>query len=213
MSSTTSLVTPYLHKKPSSLRYYQDGPPKDVDLKQWKLSLEGLVGTELTLNYDDMLALPSAEENRRMVCVCNWSIRRTWKGVELATLMEMAGVRNPEKLYLKQISIGTREKGVYEATIPLGDAIARRALLIYTVDGDPLGLEQGFPLRLLDFGLYGYKSVKGLARLQVTERYELGEWERRAGYDIDGTIRPKKYWAVDLNTWCFVARPGEVTTV
>jgi len=211
--NTTGLLTPNLHKKPSSLRYYQDGPPKDVDLMQWKLSVEGLTGNQLTFNYDGIRNLPSVEESRRMVCVCNWSIRRTWKGVLLSTLMEMAGVNDPEKLYLKQISIGTPEKGVYEATIPLADAMSRRALLIYDVDGEPLGLEQWFPLRLLDFGLYGYKSVKGLARLQVTDRYELGEWERRAGYDIDGTIRPKKYWGVDLGTWCYVAQPGEVTTI
>jgi len=210
MSTCIAVTTPNIHKKPSSLRYYQDGPPQSVDLNKWQLLLTGLVSGGRSFSYAEILKLPQIEESRRMVCVCNWSIRRTWKGVLLSTLIEIAGVPSPEKLCLKQTSIGTPEKGVYEATIPLADAMARRALLIHSVDGKPLKLEGGFPLRLLDFGLYGYKSVKGLSKLEVTDQYALGEWERRAGYDLDGTIRPKKYWGVDLGTWCFVNQPGEV---
>ncbi len=208
---TSKYITPNLHRKPNSLRYYQDGPPKSVDINIWHLSLTGLVQNELTLSYSDILALPQVEENRRMVCVCNWSIRRTWAGVLLSTVIEMAGVRNPENLYLKQTSIGTPEKGVYQSTIALGDALSRRALLVYSVDGETLPIVQGYPLRLIDFGLYGYKNVKGLSKLEVTDQFELGEWENRAGYDLDGTIRPKKYWIVDLAKWRFVDKLGEVT--
>ncbi len=204
-------ITPNLHRKPNSLRYYQDGPPESVDINTWHLSLTGLVEKELKLSYSDILALPNVEESRRMVCVCNWSIRRTWTGVLLSTLIEMAGVKNPEKLYLKQSSIGTPEKGVYHSTIALGDALSRRTLLVHSVDGETLPIVQGYPLRLIDFGLYGYKNVKGLSRLEVTDKFELGEWENRAGYDIDGTIRTKKYWIVDLGQWRFVDKPGEVT--
>lgn len=207
----TILKTPNLDKKPSSLRYYQEGPPKSVDLDTWRLSITGLVEKNLCFTYQDLLNMPQIEESRRMVCVCNWSIRRTWKGVLLANIIEMAGVQHTEKYFLKQTSIGTKEKGVYECTIPLGDALSRRALIVHSVDGEPLPMEQGYPLRLFDFGLYGYKNVKGLANLEVTNHYELGEWERRAGYDINGTVRPKKYWIVDLKKWGFVEKPGEVT--
>ncbi|MBE9016770.1 molybdopterin-binding protein [Chroococcidiopsis sp. CCALA 051] len=208
---TRNYVTPNLHRKPNSLRYYQDGPPKSVDIDSWHLSVTGLVQNELDLSYSDILALPQVEESRRMVCVCNWSIRRTWAGVLLSKVIEMAGVRNPENLYLKQTSIGTPEKGVYESTIALGDALFRRALLLHSVDGEPLPIVQGYPLRLIDFGLYGYKNVKGLSKLEVTDQLELGEWENRAGYDVDGTVRPKKYRIVDLAQWRFVDKLGEVT--
>lgn len=204
------LKTPNLDRKPSSLRYYQEGPPKSLDLDTWRLSVTGLVERDLIFTYQDLLEMPQVEMSRRMVCVCNWSIRRTWKGVLLLNIMEMAGVSQPEKYYLKQTSMGTKEKGVYETTIPLGEALSRSALIVHSVDGEPLPLEQGYPLRLIDFGLYGYKNVKGLAKLEVTNDYEIGEWERRAGYDINGTVRPKKYWIVDLKKWGFIKRPGEV---
>ncbi|MDR6226015.1 molybdopterin-dependent oxidoreductase [Desmospora profundinema] len=203
------LKTPNLDKKPSSLRYYQEGPPTSIELDLWRLTVSGKVESTLHLSYEEILKLPQIEESRRMVCVCNWSIRRTWKGILLSTVMEMAGVSDLEKYYLKQTSIGTKEKGVYQSTIPLGDAISRRSMLIHTVDGEPLPMEQGYPLRLFDFGLYGYKSVKGLRSLEVTDRFESGEWEQRAGYNKDGTIRPKKYWIVDLKQWQFVKKPGE----
>lgn len=203
--------TPNLDRKPSSLRYYQEGPPKSIDLDTWRLSVTGLVEKELTFTYQDLLEMPQVEESRRMVCVCNWSIRRPWQGILLSSVIEMAGVSNPKKYYLKQTSIGTKEKGVYESTIPLGDALSRRTLIVHTVDGEPLPMEQGYPLRLFDFGLYGYKNVKGLTQLEVTEEYQIGEWERRAGYDINGIVRPKKYWIADLKKWGFIEKTGEVT--
>lgn len=204
-------VTPNIERKPSSLRYYQDGPPLEIDVQKWRLQITGLVRQELLLSYHDLLQLPQVEESRRMVCVCNWSIRRTWKGILLSDVLNIAGIDSSDALFLKQTSIGTPEKGTYQATIPLEEALSRRALLIHSVDGVILPLEQGYPLRLFDFGLYGYKNVKGLSKLEVTDKYELGEWERRAGYDLNGTVRAKKYWIVDLKQWKFVEHMGEVT--
>lgn len=197
-------------KKPSSLRYYQDGPPENVDLSTWSLKIGGLGMHDLDLSYKQLLELPQLEQDRRMVCVCNWSIRQTWSGVLLSDVLELAGLQQTEGLYLKQTSIGTPEKGVYESTMPLEDALERQALLCHSIDGQPLPMERGYPLRLMDFGLYGYKGVKGLKSLEVTEEFELGEWERKAGYKKDGTIRPKRYWIVDLVEHRFIGNPGEI---
>jgi DMSO/TMAO reductase YedYZ molybdopterin-dependent catalytic subunit len=197
-------------KKPSSLRYYQDGPPPSVDLQTWRLEISGIGVRPLALSFDELMSLPQVEHNRRMVCVCNWSIRELWRGVLLSTVLERAGLIDAGNLYLKQTSIGTPEKGNYDSTIPLADAMRRNALLCHSLNGEPLALERGYPLRLLDFGLYAYKGVKGLGRLEVVETCELGEWERRAGYDVDGTIRAKRYWIVDRCEHRFVGKPGEV---
>lgn len=199
-------------KKPSSLRYYQDGPPESVDLSRWSLEVGGIGVEDLELSYEELGELPQVEQDRRMVCVCNWSIREVWKGVLLADVLKLAGLEpeDAEAMYLKQTSIGTPEKGVYESTMPLGPALERGALLCHTLNGSPLPMERGYPLRLLDFGLYGYKNVKGLKKLEITDEFEIGEWERKAGYKKDGTIRPKRYWIVDLVEHRFVGEPGEV---
>ncbi|RSN22753.1 molybdopterin-binding protein [Amycolatopsis sp. WAC 01416] len=199
-------------RKPNSLRYYQDGPPERVDLDAWRLEIADPGGILGRLTHSDLQSVARVEESRRYVCVCNWSVREDWGGVLLEDVLRLAGWQGTgEGLYLRQRSIGTPEKGVYESTIPLGDAIARRALLIDRVNGGELPLERGYPLRLIDFGLYGYKSVKGLSGLEITTTFEFGEWERKAGYELDGQIRPKRYRFCDLGKHHFIDRPGEVT--
>jgi DMSO/TMAO reductase YedYZ molybdopterin-dependent catalytic subunit len=197
--------------KPSSRRYYQDGPPESVDLATWSLEVVDIGGRQITLSHDALTALPLVNEDRRMVCVCNWTIRHIWTGVRLKEVLTLIGRTRASGLFLRQTSIGTPKKGVYEVTIPLQDALDRQAILVTEIDGQPLSLERGYPVRLIDFGLYGYKCVKGLKRLEITEDYGLGEWEKRAGYPLDGTIRAKKYWVCDLRTSRFSANPGEIT--
>ena len=211
---TTNIVATSAGRKPSSLRYYQDGPPEYVDMQHWQLDITGLGVPTQGVTYQQLQDLPRVDESRRYVCVCNWSVREAWGGYLLADLLSMAGWDgNTVGRYLRQTSIGTTDKGVYESTIPLGDAISRRALLIDRLNAAPLPMERGYPLRLIDFGLYGYKSVKGLRRLEITSQFELGEWERRAGYTIDGQIRPKRYRLCYLNRHYFIDRPGEVTDI
>ena len=202
-------ATPFLVKKPSSLRYFQEGP-QPVDLASWRLTITGDGVRKAVLDIDALRALPAEDHHRRAVCVCLWTIKRPWRGVALKKVLELTGVdTTDEGLYLRQSSIGT-DKGIYDSTIHLASAVRRNAVLAYEVDDAPLTLEGGFPLRLLDFGLYLYKCVKALARLEVTRIAELGHWEKYAGYELDGTVQPKKYYAVDLQRKIWFGRTGEV---
>lgn len=202
-------------KKPSSLLYYQDGPPESVDIDAWRLSIAGPDGSPLgSLSYEEIRELPRVQQDRRMVCVCNWSIRHTWTGALLRSVLLAGGAAQElwadDTLFLRQRSFGTAEKGQYESTIPLRDAIERDALVCYGIDGQPLSIERGYPVRVMDFALYGYKGVKAATALEITTDYDRGYWEVSKGYPLDGTIRPKRYWMVDLCEHRFVREPGEV---
>jgi formylglycine-generating enzyme required for sulfatase activity len=142
----------------------------------------------------------------------NITIKRSWSGVLLRDVLEASGIntRTLPAPHLHQISVGTPEKGRYESWINLQDALSRDALLVHSVDGAPLPPAQGFPLRLIDFGLYGYKNVKGLTGLSLTNELRLGYWEELAGYSLDGTVKPKRYWAVDRRQHLYAADHGEV---
>lgn len=207
--------TPRIEKKPSSLRYYQDGPPSYIDLEKWRLNLTNMRSNsgryEKSICYRDVMAMPQITESRRMVCVCNWSIRRPWTGVLLQDLLEVTNTPYQSDAILQQSSVGTDDKGIYQSCIRLGDALQRRAMLIHSVDGAPLPLEQGYPVRLIDFGLYGYKGVKCLSRIDITDKMTFGHWEQAAGYDLEGRIKPKKYWCVDIGQHRFIDGGGEVT--
>jgi DMSO/TMAO reductase YedYZ molybdopterin-dependent catalytic subunit len=197
-------------RKPASSIYYQEGPPDESDLLDYRLVVKGAWGSR-DFSLDELRAFPRVDFDRRSVCVCNWTIRHEYSGVLLEVVLKEAGMPRGDGEYLKQTSIGTKEKGTYESTVPLGDALRRRALLCYEIDREPLTMMRGFPLRFIDFGLYNYKCVKGLASLEITGDYVLGEWEARAGYPIDGTVRPKKYWVCDLQKSVYVPNEGEVT--
>lgn len=203
------LETPFLSKKPSSLRYFQEGP-KPINLKDWVLTIDGLIEAPLNLDMDQIRSMNSTKQHRRSVCVCLWTIKRHWKGVLLKDILGLANIDTEDpSLYIRQVSNGT-EKGTYDSTIHLRSAVERDAILAYEVDGKELPLENGFPLRLIDFGLYNYKCVKALRRLEITRENKLGYWEEFAGYDLDGTVMPKKYYAVDLQRKIWFGGRGEV---
>jgi DMSO/TMAO reductase YedYZ molybdopterin-dependent catalytic subunit len=202
------LTTPNLEKKPSSLRYFQEGP-SSIDSREWRLKVTGEVRNELSLSYEDILNLPATIFHRRSVCVCLWSIKRHWKGTPLSEIVRLAGIEADDGLYLKQISHGTT-KGNYDSTIELSAALRRDAMFAYEVDGTILSPEQGFPLRFHDFGLYLYKCVKSISEIQITRENKLGFWEDLAGYDVDGTVQAKRYYAVDLHKKFYFDGRGEV---
>lgn len=201
--------TPNLDKKPSSLRYFQEGPAP-VDMGQWRLDILGNVTNPLSLDLRELQEMPVQIHHRRTVCVCLWTIKRYWHGVLLGDVLDRAGVDlNDESLFIKQTSIGT-DKGKYDATIHMKSAVRRNALLAWGADDQPLTLETGFPLRLIDFGLFQYKCVKALKEIEITRKNELGFWESHSGYDLDGTVQSKKYYAVDLQCKIWFERTGEI---
>lgn len=207
---TADRTTPHLRKKPSSLRYFQEGPAP-IDLEHWRLDVHGEVRSPLSLTLDNIRELGGEYHHRRTVCVCLWTIKRHWFGVPLRSVLEAAGVDlKDDGLYLLQLSNGT-EKGRYDSTIHMRSAIERNAILAFEADGAPLTLETGYPLRLIDFGLYQYKCVKALREIVVTRKNELGYWEAYAGYELDGTVQPKKYYAVDLQRKVWFGGTGEVS--
>jgi DMSO/TMAO reductase YedYZ molybdopterin-dependent catalytic subunit len=125
------------------------------------------------------------------VCVCRWGQLNAFAGVALRDLIARARpTRDPEALYLLQRSVAGPEGVAYEASISLGEALANDALLAYEMDGRELSLDLGWPLRLVDFHLYGYKTVKCLGELRVTGEFRPGWWETERQYDPHGMVRP-----------------------
>ncbi len=74
-----SKQTPFIEKKPSSLRYFQEGPAP-IDLDMWRLDITGIVKRPVSLTYKELTSLPMVDHRRRTVCVCLWSIRRDLGG-------------------------------------------------------------------------------------------------------------------------------------
>ena len=153
------------------------------DRSSWRLRVDGLVERPLTLSYEELLALPRVEQVSDFHCVTGWSVANVgWAGVRFAELLHAAGAR-PSAKALTFVSA----EQPYVDSLTLEQAELKDVLLAYEMDGKPLAREHGAPLRVVIPDMYGYKNVKWVERVIVSERPLDGYWEVR-GYDRNAWV-------------------------
>lgn len=157
----------------------------EFDTATWTLKIDGLVNTPLTISYEKLLKLESEEQASDFHCVEGWSVEDVkWKGVRLKVLFDKAGLK-PEAKFATFHSAS----GIYGDSLSVKEALEPYVMLAYMLNDEFLPEEQGRPLRLVIPGMFGYKNVKWVNRITLTENQEVGYWER-FGYNIDGASYP-----------------------
>jgi DMSO/TMAO reductase YedYZ molybdopterin-dependent catalytic subunit len=150
---------------------------------EWKLRVEGLVDAPFTLTYDELLAMPPTKLTRDFQCVTGWRVTSVdWVGVRLSALLDRAGVQ-PGAKALRFHSFD----GTYTESLTLAQARRPDVLAAYKLDGGDISGEHGGPVRLYVAPMYGYKSLKWLDRIEVTDAVHPGYWEE-LGYDVDAWV-------------------------
>ncbi len=149
--------------------------PEALDLAAWRLTIDGLVERPLQLGWGDFLALPHEALRTDVHCVTRWTRFDTvFEGVPLARLLRP----RPAARFVRFEAYSARG---HDTSLPLDVALAH-TWLVHRVDGAPLTVEHGFPLRTVTTGRYFYKSLKWLRRVEVLADDRLGYWEREDGY-------------------------------
>ena len=140
-----------------------------VDPKEWSLSITGRVRNPMLLTFDDLLKRPMVERYITLTCVSNeiggdLIGNARWLGVPIADLLAEA---DPEPGADQVVSYSVDGFTAGTPTAALRDG--RDALLAVAMNGEPLPVDHGFPVRMVVPGLYGYVSAtKWLAKLQLT---------------------------------------------
>jgi gamma-glutamyl hercynylcysteine S-oxide synthase len=179
-----------------TIPFRHEGMPVGLQEDTWRLKVHGDVIQPNEFTLTELKNLVTRVDRGLFVCVCRWGEVNSFKGVQLRTLLEACGVTPAilRDLYLRQVStVGQREEKpptTYETTVPLSEALDHGALLAWEMDGRELTPELGWPIRYVDLHLYGYKCVKSLSELVITDEYRRGWWERACEYDVYGTIQP-----------------------
>ena len=156
------------------------GPTPLVDLASWKLRVTGLVESPLVLSWGEFTSLPAVRTTVDIHCVTRWSrLDTAWKGVPFATILEMARPLSGARFVMQH------SYGGYTTNLPLDELTRENVLLAYELDGAPLSVEHGGPMRLVVPQLYFWKSAKWLQRLEFLAEDEPGFWERY-GYHNHG---------------------------
>ncbi|MDP3894136.1 molybdopterin-dependent oxidoreductase [Nocardioides sp.] len=161
-----------------------------IDPNEWSLRIHGMVDRELVLSFEELNALEKTEAWVTLNCVSNqvggnlignaW-----WSGVRVATLLARAGVQEGADAVLQ-----TSDDG-WTCGTPL-EALTddRDAMLAVAMNGEPLPIEHGFPVRTLVPGLYGYVSAtKWVVDLEVTRFADFQAYWTTKGWGERGPVK------------------------
>jgi DMSO/TMAO reductase YedYZ molybdopterin-dependent catalytic subunit len=154
---------------------------------EWRLDVIGLVETPLSLSINDIKALPPRTQITRHDCVEGWSAIGQWTGVPLGLILERAGLR-PDARYIVFRCADRLGGTAYYESIDLIDAFHPQTIIAYALNGDPLPIANGAPLRVRIERQLGYKHAKYLNAIEVVENLQQiaggrgGYWEDRSHY-------------------------------
>jgi DMSO/TMAO reductase YedYZ molybdopterin-dependent catalytic subunit len=143
----------------------------------WALAVKGLVARPLTLSLAELERLPRTRTRVRHHCVEGWSAVASWDGVRLSELARLAGA-DPRARYVEFRSFDSG----YWSSWDLESALHPQTILAYGMDGAPLRVEHGAPLRLYSAVKLGYKMVKYLTEVSFLPVRTGGHWEDQ-GYE------------------------------
>jgi DMSO/TMAO reductase YedYZ molybdopterin-dependent catalytic subunit len=159
------------------------GSVPKIDLATWNFAVTGEVERELTLTWQQVLALPSREVTVDIHCVTRWSrFDTTFTGVHWSELAKLVSPRPTARFVVAHAEQG------FTSNMPIEAIEDENALIAYEADGEPLTPDHGWPLRLLVPSRYFWKSAKWLRGLELRSTDEPGFWERY-GYHNDAD-----YW-------------------
>jgi DMSO/TMAO reductase YedYZ molybdopterin-dependent catalytic subunit len=156
---------------------YKISPQFPVAPAGWALEVGGLVARPMTLALPDLERLPLTRVRVRHHCVEGWSAVASWDGVRLSEIARLAGV-DPRARFVEFRSFDAG----YSSSWDLESALHPQTLLAYGMNGGPLLLEYGAPLRLYSAVKLGYKMVKYLSQVTFLPVRTGGYWEDR-GYE------------------------------
>ena len=146
----------------------------------WRLDVRGLVERPLSLTMDQVLGLPQRTQITRHDCVEGWSAIGEWTGPQLSTLLDMAGLR-PEARFIVFRCADAFADGVYYESCDLDDATHPQTIIAHQLNGEPLPVMNGAPLRLRIERQLGYKHAKYLTAIEAVASFD-DIWAGRGGY-------------------------------
>jgi len=144
--------------------------------KDWRLLVDGLVERPMQLSLGELRALPARTQITRHDCVEGWSCIGKWTGVPLSIVLQRAGLK-PDARYIVFYCADSPGQWLeaadkYYESIDLIDALHQQTILAYDMNGAPLGIPYGAPLRVRLERQLGYKMAKYIMRVEAVESFQ-----------------------------------------
>jgi DMSO/TMAO reductase YedYZ molybdopterin-dependent catalytic subunit len=181
-------ITEYEGDDLSSIDVFRENSikgPQYIDIETYRLNITGLVNNNLTYTYDDVIS--NHQSYKKVVtihCVEGWSATILWEGVTVKDLIEQAGIYPNANTVIFYAYDG------YSTSLPLDYIIDNNIMIAYKMNNVTLPPERGYPFELVAESKWGYKWIKWITSIELSDddTYR-GFWESR-GWPNDGTITP-----------------------
>lgn len=204
-----------------------------VNLSEWSLKIDGKVDHPTTFTLDDLKKMPSVELVSVLECAGNgrkfyephvagtqWAFGSVgngrWTGVRLRDVLEKAGIQSSAKEILcdgADVPLGKMPD--FQRTITVAKAMHPDTLLAYEMNGEPLRVEHGFPLRVVAPGWAADSWVKWLQHMEVLDHEFEGFWMKTAYRHPAHSVQPgaavdasEMVPVTDLNVKSVIASPS-----
>jgi DMSO/TMAO reductase YedYZ molybdopterin-dependent catalytic subunit len=147
--------------------------PQYINIDEYQLQITGLVETPQSYSYDEVLdSFQSYQKVVELYCVEGWSVNILWEGVLIADLLAEAGPLPEASVVIFHAYDG------YTSSLPLDYIVDNNIMIAYNMNGITVPPERGFPFVLVAESKWGYKWVKWITEIELSddEDYE-GYWE------------------------------------
>ncbi|GAB5435922.1 protein-methionine-sulfoxide reductase catalytic subunit MsrP [Falsiruegeria mediterranea] len=169
----------------------------------WTIKIDGMVDRPGDYGFDQVMSEMTVEERiYRFRCVEAWSMVIPWNGFELADLLNLAGVQEGAKyvgfetLYRPEEMPGTQYPVLewpYKEGLRLDEAMHPLTIMATGIYGKPIPNQNGAPLRLVVPWKYGFKSIKSIVRITLTDKEPPTSWNQANGreYGFYSNVNPE----------------------
>lgn len=180
-------VTEYEGKDLSSLTDFRENSikgPQYINTDAYTLTIDGLVEQPNSLTYDEVLDNQKYTKVVTLHCVEGWSVDILWEGILLADLFEAVDIQESADTVIFHSEDG------YSTALPLQTIMDRQLMIAYKMNGVVLPPERGFPFQLVAEDKLGYKWIKWITRIELSDdaNYK-GYWEQR-GFGNEADVNP-----------------------
>jgi DMSO/TMAO reductase YedYZ molybdopterin-dependent catalytic subunit len=154
-----------------------------INVSTYKLTITGLVNKTIQYSYDDVLN--TFQKYQKVVtihCIEGWTATILWEGFLVTDLLQQAGIKSSAAAAIFYAADN------YSTALPLSYLTSKNIMIAYKMNNLTIPPERGFPFQLVAESQYGYKWIKWLTKIELTDNVSyLGYWESR-GFANNATI-------------------------
>jgi DMSO/TMAO reductase YedYZ molybdopterin-dependent catalytic subunit len=155
----------------------------DIDGKDWKLEVRGLVENKKSWTLDELYKLPQVNQITRHICVEGWSAIGSWTGTPLRDFLKLIGADTRAKYCWFQCA----DIQGYNSPLDMETALHPQTQMTFKFGDEILPRAYGYPMKIRVPTKLGFKNPKYVISMEVTNEYKGGYWEDQGYNSFSGS--------------------------